>query len=103
MRCFMKNAGLPFIYPGIKRLNDWPCRKIHTHMITKTYLKTKGHCKVKFSFTEAAESVAVVGLNNDWETSIILSKKKDGTFSCDINLPKDSQHEFKYLVNGADW
>lgn len=72
-------------------------------MITKTYLKTKGHCKVKFSFTEAAESVAVIGLNNDWETSIILSKKKDGTFSCDINLPKDSQHEFKYLVNGADW
>jgi 1,4-alpha-glucan branching enzyme len=72
-------------------------------MITKTYFKTKDHCKVKFSFTEAAETVAVVGLNNDWETSITLSKKKDGTFSCDVNLPKDSQHEFKYLVNGIEW
>lgn len=72
-------------------------------MITKTYFKTKEHCKVKFTFTETAETVAVLGLNNDWETSITLSKKKDGTFSCDVNLPKDSQHEFRYLVNGVEW
>jgi 1,4-alpha-glucan branching enzyme len=72
-------------------------------MITKTYFKTKDHCKVKFSFTEAAETVAVLGLNNDWETSITLSKRKDGTFSCEVNLPKDSAHEFKYLVNGIKW
>jgi hypothetical protein len=28
-----------------------------------------------------------------------MSKKKDGSFSADVNLPKDSTHEFKYLVN----
>jgi hypothetical protein len=72
-------------------------------MITKTYFKTKAHCKVKFSFEQAAETVAVLGLNNDWESSITLNKKKDGSFSCDVTLPKDSQHEFKYLVNGIEW
>jgi hypothetical protein len=72
-------------------------------MITKTYFKTKDHCKVKFSFEQAAETVAILGLNNDWESSITLNKKKDGTFSCEVNLPKDSQHEFKYLVNGIEW
>ncbi len=32
-----------------------------------------------------------------------MSKKKDGTFSCDVSLPKNLKHEFKYLVNQADW
>jgi hypothetical protein len=32
-----------------------------------------------------------------------MSKKKDGTFSADVNLPKDSTHEFKYRVNETLW
>jgi hypothetical protein len=32
-----------------------------------------------------------------------MSKKKDGSFSADVNLPKDSTHEFKYLVNETLW
>jgi hypothetical protein len=73
-------------------------------MIQKTYFKTKDYCKVKFSFTpENAETVEVLGLNSDWENAIILKKKKDGTFSTEIALPKDSQHQFKYLVNKTEW
>lgn len=73
-------------------------------MIQKTYFKTKDYCKVKFSFTpENAETVEVLGLNSDWENSIVLSKKRDGSFSCDVNLPKDSKHEFKYRVNATEW
>jgi hypothetical protein len=73
-------------------------------MVQKTYFKTKDYCKVKFSFTvENAETVEILGLNSDWENSIIMSKKKDGTFSADINLPKDSRHEFKYRVNETEW
>ncbi|MCX6313631.1 MAG: isoamylase early set domain-containing protein [Sphingobacteriales bacterium] len=73
-------------------------------MIQKTYFKTKDYCKVKFSFTpEQAETVEVVGLNSDWENSIVLKKKKDGSFSAEVSLPKDSQHEFKYLVDKTDW
>ena len=73
-------------------------------MIQKTYFKTKGYCKVKFSFApENAETVEVLGLNSDWENSVILKKKKDGTFSADVSLPKDTQQQFKYLVNKTDW
>lgn len=73
-------------------------------MVQKTYYKTKDYCKVKFSFTvENAETVEILGLNSDWENSVIMSRKKDGTFSADVNLPKDSRHEFKYLVNEKEW
>lgn len=73
-------------------------------MIQKTYLKKKSYCKVKFIFTaENTETVEVLGLNSDWENAIIMKKKKDGTFACEVSLPKDSQHEFKYLVNETIW
>ena len=32
-----------------------------------------------------------------------MSKKKDGSFTCDVNLPRNSYHEFKYLVNDNTW
>ncbi len=73
-------------------------------MVQKTYYKTKDYCKVKFSFTpEKAETVEILGLNSDWKHAVIMSKKKDGSFSADVNLPKDSTHEFKYLVNETLW
>jgi hypothetical protein len=58
--------------------------------------------KLTFNF-ENAETIEVLGLNNDWNNSITMSKKKDGSFSCDISLPKNTQHEFKYLVNDTLW
>ena len=73
-------------------------------MVQKTYYKTKDYCKVKFSFkVEDAETVEILGLNSEWQHSVIMSKKKDGTFSADVNLPKDSRHEFKYRVNESVW
>lgn len=73
-------------------------------MVQKTYFKTKDYCKVKFTFNvENAETVEILGLNSDWENSIVMSKKKDGTFTCDVSLPKNSQHEFKYRVNETEW
>jgi 1,4-alpha-glucan branching enzyme len=73
-------------------------------MVQKTYYKTKDYCKVKFTFNaENAETVEILGLNSDWKNAVIMSKKKDGSYSADINLPKESRHEFKYLVNQAEW
>lgn len=73
-------------------------------MIQKTYYKTKDYCKVKFSFTvENAETVEILGLNSDWENSVIMKKKKDGTFSTEVNLPKETKHEFKYRINETEW
>ena len=73
-------------------------------MIQKTYFKTKDYCKVKFTFkAENAETVEILGLNSDWQNAIIMSKKKDGSFTCDVSLPKNTQHEFKYRVNEELW
>jgi hypothetical protein len=73
-------------------------------MIQKTYFKTKNYCKVKFTFKpENAETVEILGLNSDWQNSVVMSKKKDGTFSCDVSLPKDSEHQFKYRIDAAQW
>lgn len=73
-------------------------------MVQKTYFKTKDYCKVKFTFSvENAETVEILGLNSDWENSVVMSKKKDGSFTCDVSLPKNTQHEFKYRVNESIW
>jgi hypothetical protein len=73
-------------------------------MLQKTYYKTKDYCKVKFTFkVENAETMEILGLNSDWQHSIMMSRKKDGSFSADVNLPKDSRHQFKYLVNETEW
>jgi hypothetical protein len=73
-------------------------------MIQKTYFKTKDYCKVKFTFKdENAEIVEILGLNSDWKNAIVMSKKKDGSFTCDVSLPKNTQHEFKYRVNEQLW
>ena len=73
-------------------------------MVTKTIFKTKDYTKVKFTYEDkAAESVKILGLNNDWNSPVELSKKKDGTFSIEVSLPKNTQQEFKYLVNDAVW
>lgn len=73
-------------------------------MVTKTIFKTKDYTKVKFSLeADGAQSVELVGLNDNWEKSISLSRKKDGLFQAEINLPKNSTHEFKYLVDKTQW
>jgi 1,4-alpha-glucan branching enzyme len=73
-------------------------------MLQKTYFKTKDYCKVKFSLTPGlAETVEIRGLNNDWQNAIVMSKKKDGSFNAEINLPKSSTHEFKYLIDNILW
>jgi hypothetical protein len=73
------------------------------NMVQKTYYKTKDYVKVKFSFTvENAETIEILGLNSDWANSII-KKKKDGTFSAEVNLPKETKHQFKYRINETDW
>jgi hypothetical protein len=73
-------------------------------MVEKTYYKTKDYCKVKFVFeTAGAKTIDILGLNGDWKKPVAMDKKKDGSFSCIINLPKKSEHQFKYRVNKAEW
>lgn len=73
-------------------------------MLQKTYFKTKDYCKVKFIIQpDNAVSVSILGLNNDWNDPVDLKKKKDGSFSTEVKLPKESTHQFKYLVNETEW
>jgi Glycogen recognition site of AMP-activated protein kinase len=92
-------AGLLFAHICIKRKHfKTEC------MVQKTYFKTKDYCKVKFTVGfDNAETVEILGLNSDWQNSIVMSRKKDGTFTCDVSLPKNSEHEFKYRVNETIW
>jgi 1,4-alpha-glucan branching enzyme len=73
-------------------------------MVTKTIYKTKDYAKVKFSLeANDAQSVELLGLNDNWKKSIPMSRKKDGFFQAEINLPKNSTHEFKYLIDQCQW
>lgn len=73
-------------------------------MVQKTLYKTKDYAKVKFSVDATeAKSVELLGLNDNWKKGIRMTRKKDGTFQAEINLPKNSRHEFKYLVDKNFW
>jgi hypothetical protein len=73
-------------------------------MVQKTYFKTKDYAKVKFTLNlENVEAVEILGLNSDWENSILMTKKKDGSFAAEVTLPKNSRHEFKYRTNTGEW
>lgn len=72
-------------------------------MIEIKYFKTKDYCKVKFNLEVEAKKVELLGLNGEWKKGLVMTKKKEGSFSIDVNLPKDSHHEFKYLVDKKNW
>jgi 1,4-alpha-glucan branching enzyme len=73
-------------------------------MVQKTIYKTKDYAKVKFSLEAAeAKSVELLGLNDNWRKGIKMSRKKNGLFQTEINLPKNTTHEFKYLIDKNQW
>ncbi len=72
-------------------------------MIEKKYFKTKNYVKVKFTLHTEAKKVELLGLNNEWKKGLAMTKKKEGQFTAEVNLPKDSQHEFKYFVDKKVW
>ncbi|NCT94183.1 MAG: hypothetical protein GXC72_07160 [Chitinophagaceae bacterium] len=73
-------------------------------MIQKTIYKTKDYCKVKFNLSHAtASSAAVLGLQGDWTSPLTMKQKKDGSFTAEVQLPRNSSHEFRYFINNSEW
>ena len=72
-------------------------------MIEKKYFKTKDYVKVKFTLTAEAKKVEILGLNNEWKKGLAMTKKKEGLFAAEVNLPKASSHEFKYFIDKKNW
>jgi hypothetical protein len=72
-------------------------------MIEKKYFKTKDYVKVKFTLAAEAKKVEILGLNNDWKKGLSMTKKKEGVFTAEVNLPKETTHEFKYFIDKKSW
>ena len=76
--------------------------------IEKKYLKTKPICKVRFVL-EKEEAVGVKKVNlvgdfNNWDKKANLMKKqKNGRFVITIDLDKNKEFEFRYLIDDETW
>lgn len=76
--------------------------------LKKQYLKSKSMCKVTFKLSKeqahAADSVRLVGDFNQWDLSSAPMKKlKNGDFTTTVSLAKDSEYQFRYLLDDKDW
>ena len=75
-------------------------------MLKKQFLKTRNVCKVTFSLPAAVqgETVYLVGDFNNWdEQASPMKRQKDGSFTVTVDLDKDREYQFRYLVNGSEW
>ena len=74
----------------------------------KRYLKSKPVCKVTFELppqaVNDAKKVALVGDFNDWNSeATALKRLKGGTYSIMLDLPRDREFQFRYLIDGNRW
>lgn len=72
-------------------------------MLKKRFFKTKDEVEVTFEFSHMpADTVALAGEFNSWQPEE-MQRLKGGAFKTRVRLPKDSEFEFRYLVNGETW
>ena len=76
--------------------------------LKKQFLKSKPVCKVTFRLpSEAAKdanTVHIVGDFNNWDIyANPLKKLKDGTFTITLDLEKDKEYQFRYLIDETTW
>lgn len=76
--------------------------------IKKQFLKSKDVCKVTWTVDKktanGASSISLSGSFNDWSLSANpLTKLKSGDFKLVLELPKNNDYEFRYLMDGETW
>lgn len=76
--------------------------------LKKTYLESKPECKVTFKLEKnvansAAEANLVGDFNNWDENGLKMRKLKNGDFTLTINLEKDKEYQFRYLLDSEHW
>jgi 1,4-alpha-glucan branching enzyme len=77
--------------------------------LKKQYLKSKPLCKVTFTLpqelTNGAESACLLGDFNNWDptTAEPMKRLKSGTFTVTINLPRNREYQFRYLLDQKIW
>jgi 1,4-alpha-glucan branching enzyme len=76
--------------------------------IKKHYLKSRPACKVTFKLpkvaVENAARVMIVGEFNNWDAELTQLKKiQSGDFSITLELEKDREYRFRYLIDNTRW
>lgn len=76
--------------------------------LTKKYLKTKPVCKVTFRVpkeaTQNGKKISLLGDFNDWKVKgADMQTLKDGSFKKTIELEKDREYQYRYLIDGEIW
>lgn len=82
--------------------------KSDNSVIKKQYLKSNGSCKVTFRLpqkaAQGARSVTIVGDFNNWNiTKTPLKRLKNGEFKLIMELPRNKEYRFKYLIDSKRW
>jgi 1,4-alpha-glucan branching enzyme len=73
-------------------------------MIRKRFFRTKDECEVSFEYqAKMAQTVALMSDINDWQPIEMKKRRKDGIFYTKVRLPKESQYQFRYLLDGQYW
>jgi 1,4-alpha-glucan branching enzyme len=75
---------------------------------TKKIIKSRATSKVTFTLkpeqVSGRDAVYLVGDFNNWsETSLPMKKKKDGSFSAELELPNGEKYLFRYLSSNGEW
>ena len=73
-------------------------------MLKKRFLKKK--CKVRFELPTqlTATTAYVVGDFNNWDTTATPMKQlKNGEWKVDVDLLKNREYQFRYLLDGSRW
>jgi len=86
----------------------WPRCYLGALNVKKQYLKSKPICKVTFELPKQAageaRKVSLVGEFNDWSAKKTPMKKlKNGNFKVTLDLDRDHEYQFKYLIDGETW
>ncbi len=72
-------------------------------MLKKKFFKTKDECEVTFEMNaEGAQEVKLVCEANEWEP-LVMKRSGKGPFKAKVRLPKDSEFQFRYLVDKDQW
>ncbi len=74
-------------------------------MINKRFFKTKDEVEVTFEIPEdqVDDKVVLMADFADWQPIAMQRVSKSKMFRFRTRLPKDSQFEFRYLVDGKRW
>ncbi len=77
--------------------------------VKKSYHKEKPVCKVTFTIPKEIakkhKKAFIVGDFNNWNTmaTAMNKQKKDGSFSITLELEKNNEYQFRYLLDGETW